>query len=59
MKRWLIAHDEKGYYLRETLCVTHDGVAGEIVYHTKPHGRADTIEEAIEQAKSLETEVEE
>lgn len=41
MKRFLIAFDLNApekcqIYLRETLCVTHDGNVGEVVYHAKP-----------------------
>ena len=34
--RVLIAVDERGVYLRETLCVIHRGESGEVHYHSKP-----------------------
>ena len=34
--RYLIAVDDKGVYLRETLCVTHDANTGEVTYAAKP-----------------------
>lgn len=34
--RYLIAVDEKGVYLRETLCVTHSENTGEVRYDAKP-----------------------
>lgn len=34
--RYLIAVDEKGVYLRETLCVIHDENTGEVTYNAKP-----------------------
>lgn len=33
--RYLIAIDGRSLYLRRTLCVTHDHVAGEIKYDSK------------------------
>lgn len=41
MSRFLIAIDEHGVHLRETLNVTHDAVAGEAIYHTRPITAAD------------------
>ncbi len=34
--RYLIAVDQNGVYLRETLCVTRRHESGEVEYYTKP-----------------------
>ena len=34
--RYIVAVDQNGVYLRETLCVTRRHESGEIEYHTKP-----------------------
>ena len=36
LDRYIIAKDENGFYLRETLCVIHRAELGEVHYHTKP-----------------------
>lgn len=54
MRRWLIAHDEIGYHVRETLCVTHDGPSGEAIYHTQPRGTRKSLRKALALARKLE-----
>ena len=34
--RYIIAVDQNGVYLRETLCVTRRRESGKVEYHTKP-----------------------
>ena len=36
LSRFVVAVDATGVHLRETLNVTHDVDAGEVVYHTRP-----------------------
>lgn len=54
MRRWMIAVDEYGYHVRETLCVTHDGDTGEVTYHARPEGTRKTLQEAVKLARKLE-----
>jgi len=45
--RFVVARDEKGYHVRQTLCVTHDGVSGESRYDTKPLASGRTLPVAL------------
>lgn len=38
LDRFLIAKDPNGFYLRETLCVSHREELGEVHYESKPIG---------------------
>lgn len=38
-KRWLIACDGVDCYVRDILCITHDGTTGEVRYDSKPRKR--------------------
>ena len=55
MRRWVIAHDDEGYHVRETLSVTHDGIRGEAVYYTKPKGSSKSLRGALRIARKIES----
>lgn len=38
-KRWLLAYDGTDFYVRDILCVTHDGTTGEVRYDGIPRKR--------------------
>ena len=52
--RWVIAHDEKGYHVRKTVTVTHDGTSGEAIYYTKPMGTRQSLRAAVKLARKVE-----
>lgn len=35
-ERFILAFDDEHICIRKTLCVTHDGNKGEVIYHAKP-----------------------
>lgn len=48
-QRFVIAIDKNGVYIRETICVIHDGDTGEVTYIAKPYDGniPDTIKEKV------------
>jgi hypothetical protein len=52
-KRFLIAVDEHGYHVRETLCVTHHEESGEVEYDAMPLASGPTIAAAWDAASVI------
>lgn len=48
--RILVARDEMGFHVRETLFTIHDGDRGEVRYDAKPLGSGDTLQLALARA---------
>lgn len=51
--RYIVAIDGEGVYFRETLSVTHDANAKEVVYHTKPINRPPVLKDRKSMSKVL------
>lgn len=49
-ERFIIAYDEGRYHIRETLCVGHNFINGEVTYDALPLGSGDTLEKALKEA---------